>query len=104
MITDLRFEQQVLTMSEPEIVSTEDTLGGEPRIEATRIGVSHIVQYYEKDWSIDKISRELNLEPLKVVKALEYYYKHPKEIRSIIRDRKNHSSSLDNEEIVGEKP
>lgn len=90
-------------MSEPEIVSTEDTLGGEPRIEGTRIGVSHIVQYYENDWSIDKISRELNLEPLEVVKALEYYYKRPQEIRGIIRDRKSRGSSLENEKVVGEK-
>lgn len=90
-------------MSEPEIVSTEDTLGGEPRVEDTRIGVSHIVQYYENDWSIDKISRELNLEPLEVVKALEYYYKNPQEIRGIIRNRKSRASSLENEEVVGEK-
>lgn len=90
-------------MSEPEIVSTEDTLGGEPRVEDTRIGVSHIVQYYEDDWSIDKISRELKLEPLEVVKALEYYYKHPQEIRGIIRDRKSRGGSLENEKLVGEK-
>jgi len=88
-------------MSEPEIVSTEDTLGSEPRVEGTRIGVSHIVQYYEDDWSIDKISRELELEPLEVVKALEYYYKHPQEIRGIIRGRK--SRGLENEKLIGEK-
>ena len=90
-------------MSEPEIVSTEDTLGGEPRVEGTRIGVSHIVQYYESDWSIDKVSRELNLEPLEVLKALKYYYKHPQEIRGIVRDRKSQGSSLENEKEVGEK-
>lgn len=90
-------------MSEPEIVLTEDTLGGEPRVEGTGIGVSHIVQYYEDDWSIDKISRELNLEPLEVVKALEYYYKNPQEIRGIIRDRKSQGSSLEDEKVVGEK-
>jgi uncharacterized protein (DUF433 family) len=90
-------------MSKSEIVSTEDTFGGEPRVEETRIGVSHIVQYYENNWSIDKISRELNLEPLEVVKALEYYYKNSQEIRGIIRDRKSRASSLENEEVVGEK-
>lgn len=89
-------------MSEPEIVSTEDTLGGEPRLKGKRIGVSHIVQYYEKDWSIDKISREFDIDPLEVVKALEYYYKNPKEIRGIIRDRGEKDSSLE-EKSVGEK-
>jgi uncharacterized protein (DUF433 family) len=90
-------------MSEHEIVSTEDTLGSEPRIGGTRIGVSHIVQYYEDNWNIDKISREFDLEPLEVVKALEYYYKNPQEIRGIIRDRKSRGSSIENEKVVGEK-
>lgn len=90
-------------MTEPKIISTEDTLGGEPRLEDTRIGVSHIVQYYEDNWSIDKISRELNLEPLEVVKALEYYYKNPQEIRGIIRNRKNKHNSLENKKMTGEK-
>jgi uncharacterized protein (DUF433 family) len=82
-------------MSEPEIVSTEDTLGGEPRIEGSRIGVSHVVQYYENEWGIEKISRELDLEPLEVVKALEYYYRNPQEIRGIIRDWKGRSAALE---------
>ncbi|PSG98922.1 MAG: hypothetical protein BRC29_02215 [Nanohaloarchaea archaeon SW_7_43_1] len=90
-------------MSEPEIASTEDNLGGEPRLKDTRIGVSHIVQYYENGWSIDKISRELELEPLQVVKALEFYYRHPQEIRGIIRDRKSRESSLENEKAAAEK-
>ncbi len=89
-------------MSEPEIVSTEDTLGGEPRIEGSRIGVSHIVQYYESDWGIERISRELDLEPLEVVKALEYYYRNPQEIRGIIRDRKGRGASIDGK-ASGEK-
>jgi len=90
-------------MTDPKIVSTEDTLGGEPRIKGTRIGVSHIVQYYENDWSIEKISRELNVEPLEVVKALEYYYKNPQEIRGLIRDRKSRGDSIENGRLIGEK-
>jgi len=84
-------------MSVPKIVSSEDTLGGEPRIEETRVGVSHVAQYYEKGWNIEKISRELNLEPLQVIKALEYYYQNPEEIRNIIRERKPDSKSIGNE-------
>lgn len=89
-------------MSEVEIVSSEDVLGGEPRIEDTRVGVSHIVEYHEGGWSIDKICRELRLEPLEVVKALEYYYMNPEEIRSIIRDRTK-KRSVDNDFAEGEK-
>ncbi|MFB6158212.1 MAG: DUF433 domain-containing protein [Candidatus Nanohalobium sp.] len=90
-------------MAESEIVSSEDTLGGEPRIEGARIGVSHIVQYYESEWSIEKISRELDLEPLGVVKALEYYYKNLQEIRGIIRDRKSRGILFGDEEALVEK-
>ena len=89
-------------MSEPKIVSSEEVLGGEPRIEDTRIGVSHVVQYYENGWGIEKISRELKIEPLQVVKALEYYYRDPEEIRGIIKNRKEQSRSFENK-AVGEK-
>ena len=78
-------------MSEIKIVSSEDKLGGEPRLKDTRVGVSHVTQYYEKGWNVEKISRELNLNPLQVVKALEYYYKNPEEIRQIIKDRKTNT-------------
>jgi uncharacterized protein (DUF433 family) len=90
-------------MSEAEIVSSENVLGGEPRIEETRVGVSHVVQYYEKGWNVEKIARELNLEPLQVIKGLEYYYKNPEDIRQIIRERKENNDSLTAENPSGRK-
>lgn len=90
-------------MSDPSIISSEEILGGEPRIEETRIGVSHIVQYYEEGWNVEKISRELNLEPIEVIKALEYYYKNPEEVRNIIRERESEGSRVDLENLDGEK-
>lgn len=90
-------------MSDPSIISSEEILGGEPRIEETRIGVSHVVQYYEKGWNVEKISRELNLEPIEVIKALEYYYKNPEEVRNIIRKRESESSQVDLDNLDGEK-
>jgi len=82
-------------MSGVEIVSSEDKLAGEPRLSGTRVGVSHVIQYYEKGWNVEKISRELNLKPLQVIKALEYYYKNSEEIRQIIKDRKTDSKKID---------
>ena len=82
-------------MTEIKIVSSEDKLGGEPRLEGTRVGVSHVAQYYEKGWNVEKISRELNLKPLQVIKALEYYYKNSEEIRQVIKDRKTDSKKID---------
>lgn len=90
-------------MSDYEIVVSEEFLGGEPRIEDTRIGVSHVVQYYEKGWNVDKISRELKIEPLQVIKALEYYYKNPQEIRQLIRNRKSKEASINEEGLQAEK-
>ena len=90
-------------MVSPEIVSSEDTLGGEPRIEGTRVGVSHVVQYYEKGWNVEKISRELKLEPLEVVKALEYYCRNPEEIRGILSDRSDEPANISSESLTGEK-
>ena len=75
-------------MTAVEIVSSNDRLNGEPRIKETRVGVSHVVQYYEKGWNVEKISREINLEPLQVIKALEYYYQNPEQVRDIICDRR----------------
>lgn len=90
-------------MSDPSIISSEEVLGGEPRIEGTRVGVSHVVQYYEKGWGVEKISRELNLEPIEVIKVLEYYYKRPEEVRDIIRERKSESPQVDLDNLDGEK-
>ena len=75
-----------------EIVASENKLGGEPRLANTRVGVSHIIQYYEKGWIIDKISRELDLEPLQVLKALKYYYKNTEEIRNLIKQKTEENS------------
>ncbi len=36
----------------PQIVDTEDVLGGDPRIEGTRIGVTHVNRRYVDDESL----------------------------------------------------
>jgi len=41
--------------TEIEIEASTSQLGGEPRLVNTRIGISHIIQYYKKELSIDKI-------------------------------------------------
>jgi len=58
-----------------KIVSTEGTVGGEPRIEDTRIQVKDVVSAYrELEWGIERISSEYDLKVQEVLEALKYYY------------------------------
>ena len=69
-----------------EIVSTEDTLSGSPRIEGTRVRVIDVVEsYLELGWSLEKIADQYSLDIEEVLEALRYYYQNPKEIREDIR-------------------
>lgn len=56
------------------ITHTPDVLGGEPRIEGTRIGVIHIKEMVRgAEWSKEETASELNLEIEDVERALEFY-------------------------------
>lgn len=68
-----------MTNEEAEIVETDGVVGGNPRIQGTRVQVADVAQYYtELGWSIEKISTELDLTPDQVLEALKYYYKNSK--------------------------
>lgn len=78
-----------MTDEEVRIVETEGVVGGNPRIEGTRVQVADVAQYStELGWSIEKISTELDLTPDQVLEALKYYYKNSKVVREMIRARK----------------
>ncbi len=72
-----------------EIVSTPGVVGGRHRIDGTRIMVIDVVErYQELGWSIEKISRELDITPVQVTEALKFYYQNPKMIRQELRDER----------------
>lgn len=75
--------------SMPEIVTTEDVLGGDPRIEETRIGVHHVYRrYVEADESPETIATSLGISIADVHAALAYAFSNPEEIRVIeVRNR-----------------
>ncbi|MFB6216903.1 MAG: DUF433 domain-containing protein, partial [Candidatus Aenigmatarchaeota archaeon] len=78
---DLILISQSWFMTE-RIVSTEDVMGGKPRIEGTRIRVVDVVGYYEeRQLSPEEIAEKFDLELEDVYAALVYYYEHPREIR-----------------------
>ena len=64
-----------------EIVSTADTLGGEPRVEGRRIGVLHIAtRVVDKSEHPEDVATDYRLDLATVHRALTYYYDHPGEM------------------------
>lgn len=68
----------------PEIVKTDDVLGGDPRIEGRRIGVLHVYErYVDGDDTPEKIATSYDISVAEVHAALAYAFSHPDEMRSI---------------------
>jgi len=71
-----------------EIVSTNDTLGGAPRIEGRRIGVHHIAKRVrDAGESPEQVAADYDLNIADVYRALVYYYDHADEMRQIQSER-----------------
>ena len=67
-----------------DIVRTEDVLGGEPRIDGTRVGVLHVYELVvEGDHSPAEIADQLDLSLGEIYSALAYYHEHPDEMREV---------------------
>lgn len=65
-----------------EIVRTEDVLGGDPRIDGTRVGVLHVYELVvEGAHSPTDVADQLDLSLAEVYTALAYYYDNPEEMR-----------------------
>lgn len=68
----------------PQIVKTEDVLGGDPRIEDHRVGVYQIYQrYVESDETPEEIATSYDISVAEVHAALAYTFSNPDEMRDI---------------------
>ncbi|XGI82766.1 DUF433 domain-containing protein [Halorutilales archaeon Cl-col2-1] len=66
------------------VVKTEDTLGGEPRLEGRRVSVIQIADMVIKNGeSPEYVADQLELGLDEVHEALAYYYRHPDEMEKI---------------------
>lgn len=66
------------------IVHDDEVLGGEPRIEGTRIGVRHVAAHVvDGDQSPAYVADQFDLSLAEVHEALSYYYGHPEEMRAL---------------------
>jgi len=71
-----------------KIVSTDDTLGGAPRIEGRRIGVHHIAKrVIDAGESPEQVAADYDLDIADVYRALVYYYDHADEMRQVQAER-----------------
>lgn len=63
------------------IVSTENVLGGQPRIDGHRISVAQVASCHVRGgWPVEEIAEAFNLTLAEVHAALSYYYDHQEEI------------------------
>lgn len=68
------------------ITRAEDILGGEPRIDATRVAVRHVAaRVVDQGQSPAYVADQFDLSLSTVYEALSYYYDHIEEIRSFER-------------------
>lgn len=69
------------------ITRDEDVLGGEPRIEGTRVGVRHIAaRVIDSGQSPAYVADQLDLSLAVVYESLSYYYEHIDEMREFERE------------------
>ncbi|WP_227377573.1 DUF433 domain-containing protein [Haladaptatus halobius] len=69
------------------ITRDDDVLGGEPRIDGTRIGVRHIAaRVIDISQSPAYVADQLDLTLAEVYEALSYYYSHVEEMHDLRRE------------------
>jgi uncharacterized protein (DUF433 family) len=69
------------------IVSDADVLGGEPRIDGTRVGVRHVAaRVIDGGQSPAHVADQFDLPLSDVYEALSYYYAHIEEMRELERE------------------
>lgn len=69
------------------ITRDEGILGGEPRIEGTRVGVRHVAgKVVDGGYSPAYVADQLDISLAAVYEALSYYYDNIEEIRELERE------------------
>jgi uncharacterized protein (DUF433 family) len=72
------------------ITRDDDVLGGEPRVDETRIGVRHVAaRVIDADQSPAYVADQLDLPLSSVYEALSYYYDHIAEMREVERENED---------------
>lgn len=81
MVTAMQPPSPIERTEHPHVVKSADTLGGEPRVEGTRIPVRQILRLIEAGETADGIMREFPpLALSQIHDALSYAFDHPDEM------------------------
>jgi uncharacterized protein (DUF433 family) len=65
------------------VISTDDVLGGEPRLEGRRISVLHVAELVVGGHSPAHVADQLDISLAEVHEAMAYYYNHPEEMSEL---------------------
>jgi len=77
------------------IVQSDDVLGGEPRLEGTRVSVFDIYELVIEGGNPHAdVADQLNRSLGDVYTALAYYHEHPEEMRQLRREREDLQAEL----------
>ena len=77
------------------IVQSDDVLGGEPRLEGTRVSVFNIHELIiDGKHSPADVADQLDRSLGAVYTALVYYHEHPDEMRQLRREREELQATL----------
>jgi len=83
-----------------EIVTSEDVLGGEPRIEGTRIGVLDIYELViDGGYAPADVADQLDCSLAEIYTALAYYHEQPEAMRQLKRERDETTATLADETL-----
>jgi uncharacterized protein (DUF433 family) len=83
-----------------DIVRTDDTLGGEPRIEGTRVGVLDVYELVvDGEDSPSSVADQLDRSLAEIYTALAYYYEHPEQMRELREEREQTRQILADEAL-----
>lgn len=87
------------------IVRTDDVLGGEPRIEGTRVGVLDVYELVvDGGCSPADVADQLDRSLAEVYTALAYYHEHPAEMRQLRADRDETETALAGDALQPPEP
>lgn len=88
-----------------KIVRTDDVLGGEPRIDGTRVGVLDIYELViDGGYSPEDVADQLDRTLAEIYAALAYYYDHPETMRQLRREREETRSTLAEQALQPPEP
>lgn len=87
-----------------DIVRTDDVLGGEPRIEGTRVGVLDVYELVVSGGSVADVADQLDRSLAEVYTALAYYHDHPEEMRQLRQQRATTEATLETEALQPPEP